>query len=91
MSFTTGKLVMTKGIHERILSDNAFAEGICKSVERYLKCDWGDLCQEDKDENENALKQGERIFALYKIMDEKVYIITEADRSVTTILFAREY
>ena len=41
--------------------------------------------------NDNALKDGERIVAVYNIGDDKIYIITEWDRSVTTILFPSEY
>ena len=89
--FKLGKLVMTKGVHSKIKEDVDFAIGVLDAFERYQRCDWGDLCEEDKAENEHALKEGERIFAVYNIGKEKVYIITEHDRSVTTILFPEEY
>jgi hypothetical protein len=53
--------------------------------------DWGDLDTEDKQANEDALEHGTRILSAYRMQNEKIYIITEADRSMTTILFAREY
>lgn len=53
--------------------------------------DWGDLDTEDKAANENALAHGSRIFSSYKIADRKCYVITEADRSMTTIMLATEY
>ena len=90
-SFKLGKLVMTRGVHSKIKEDVDFAIGVLDAFERYQRCDWGDLCEEDKAENEHALKEGERIFAVYNIGKEKVYIITEHDRSVTTILFPEEY
>ena len=90
-SFKLGKLVMTRGVHSKIKDDVDFAVGVLDAFERYQRCDWGDLCEEDKAENEHALKEGERIFAVYNIGKEKVYIITEHDRSVTTILFPEEY
>lgn len=89
--FSLGQLVMTKGVHSKIKDDVDFAVGVLDAFERYQRCDWGDLCDEDKAENEKALTDGERIFALYTIGSEKIYIITEHDRSVTTLLFPYEY
>ena len=89
--FSLGKLVMTRAVHDKMNSDIDFAIGVLDSMERYRSCDWGDLCESDKAENEQALKDGERIFALYNIGSDKIYIITERDRSVTTILFPYEY
>ena len=89
--FSLGKLVMTRAVHEKMNSDIDFDIGVLESFERYRSCDWCDLCSEDKAENEKALRNGERIFALYNIGNEKIYIITEWDRSVTTILFSHEY
>lgn len=53
--------------------------------------DWGDLCKDDKQANEDALVHGSRIFSSYKIADRKIYIITEHDRGMTTIMLATEY
>jgi len=63
--------------------------------------DWGDLCAEDAESNNNALKEGSRIFSAYvlppplsegqSLAPAKVWIITEADQSVTTILLPEEY
>ena len=90
-SFKLGKLVMTRGVHSKIKEDVDFAVDVLDAFERYQRCDWGDLCDEDKAENEQALKDGERIFALYNIGNDKIYIITEHDRSATTILLPEEY
>lgn len=90
-SFKLGKLVMTRGVHSKIKEDVDFAIGVLDAFERYQRCDFGDLCEEDKTENEQALKNGNRIFAVYNIGNEKIWIITEHDRSVTTILFPEEY
>ena len=89
--FSLGKLVMTRAVHDKMNSDIDFAIGVLDSMEKYRSFDWGDLCESDKAENEQALKDGERIFALYNIGSDKIYIITEHDRSVTTILFPYEY
>jgi hypothetical protein len=54
--------------------------------------DWGDLCDEDKQANEEALELGLRILSHYKLGDgRRIYIITEADRSSTCILLPEEY
>jgi hypothetical protein len=65
-----------------------------ESLKRHCIGDWGELDVEDKRRNDLALENGERLFSAYikkgpKIW--KVWIITEADRSVTTILFPDEY
>ena len=91
-SVKKSQLVVTRAIHKRIEKDDEFAKGVFKSLRRYYSGDWGDLCEEDKEMNDNALKDGERILAVYNIgNDDKIYIITEWDRSVTTILFPSEY
>jgi hypothetical protein len=89
--FKLGKLVMTRGVHSKIKENVDFAVGVLDAFERYQRCDWGDLCDEDKAENEQALIDGDRIFAVYTCGNEKIWIITEHDRSVTTILLPEEY
>ena len=59
---------------------------------RHGNCDWGNLTWEDKEANETALKDGLRILSSYKLPDgNAIWIITEADRSATTILFPSDY
>lgn len=87
--FPAGRLVATPGAL-------ALLEHINKSpselLSRHLCGDWGDLCQEDKTENELSLKYGFRLLSSYQVTDtEKIWIITEADRSVTTVLLPAEY
>lgn len=95
--FNIGQTVQAAGIHNESQNDPVFASNVQNSFRRYLKKDWGDLCDDDKKMNDDAVKSGDdRILASYKIKtatDEtkKIYIITEWDRSVTTILFADEY
>lgn len=86
-----GQLVMTRGIANAIEESPKFEFEIHRSFIRYFFQDWGELCQEDIALNIEALRNGHRILALYETSKGKVYIITEWDRSVTTILFAHEY
>jgi hypothetical protein len=87
--FPPGRLAATPGAL-------ALLEQVNKSplqfLSRHLRGDWGDVCQEDKTENELGLKYGFRLLSSYQVTDtEKIWIITEADRSVTTLLLPVEY
>jgi len=91
--FKLGRLVMTRGINDQVAEDIQFSKFMLDSLRRHARGDWGDMCQEDKDENELALRQGNlRIFSAYEITGlPKIWIITEADHSATTILLPEEY
>ena len=58
---------------------------------RHHQGDWGDVCEEDLESNEEALLMQFRILSSYNFSKDKIWIITEADRSVTTILLPSEY
>ena len=92
MKFSIGQTVMTRGVNDLLMDDKNFAKFVAKSFCRHCNGDWGDLCDEDKETNEYALKHGERLFSKYEYdNDTSIYIITEWNRSVTTILFPHEY
>lgn len=59
---------------------------------RHANGDWGDVCKEDRKSNDEALKNGERLLSEYKLPDgRRIWIITEWDRSATTLLFPEDY
>ena len=58
---------------------------------RHAAGDWGNLCAFDRRQNEAALRDGHRVFSSYESASGKVWVITEADRSATTILLPEEY
>lgn len=59
---------------------------------RHRRGDWGNLDAEDKQRNDSALVDGSRIFSAYQVAETvRLWIITEADRSATTILLPEEY
>lgn len=60
-------------------------------VQRHVTGDFGQLCEEDIGMNRRAIQQGLRILSAYEIAGHKFYCITEADRSSTCLLLAREY
>ena len=89
--FKLGRMLMTAGISAAVKEDAEFDSEIAKCLLRHSTCDWGDLCEEDSLLNDDALISGDRILSAYKTTKGKVWIITEADRSATTILFPSEY
>lgn len=60
-------------------------------LDRHVRGDWGDVPPEDAAENEFAVNHRLRLLSSYMIAGERVWIITEADRSVSTLLFPSEY
>lgn len=95
MKFELGKLVSTNGISDLIASNREFSDFVADCLGLYVRCDWGDMCKEDSVMNDDAVKSGDgRIHGSYTHQEHrswKIWIITEWDRSVTTILFPSEY
>lgn len=88
--FPIGRPVITPAAQAAL--DAAGIEGVLL-LARHIHGDWGDLSAEDLAANELALLTGKRLLSSYNLPDgkEKVWIITEADRSATTILLPEEY
>lgn len=89
--FETGSIYLSRLVNAAVLRDEKTASDINSALEKYCSGDWGDLCQEDKEANDRATAENERLLARYKTASGDVYIITEADRSSTVILFCEEY
>ena len=90
--FKMGALVMTQGINKLVSDSEDFSKFVVESLNRHARADWGDLSEDDKDENNFSLNKHLRIFSAYKYNEDvRIWIITEADRSVTTILLPSEY
>jgi hypothetical protein len=85
--FPMGLLVATPGV----LSQIPQAE-IQQALARHLSGDWGDICADDAQANEQALVDGTRILSAYhSVTGSKFWVITEADRSSTCVLLPEEY
>jgi hypothetical protein len=87
--FALGRIVATPGALEAMSAGetNGF-----EYLARHAQGDWGDLCQEDKRENDLSVREGFRILSAYRLRTgAKLWLITEADRSVTTFLLPAEY
>ena len=93
--FETGPIVITPGIRE--MMESGCQSTIQTCLDRHRSGDWGDLCDDDKQLNNDSLeaeKNGgytDSLFSSYETGFGKIYIITECDRSVTTILLPEEY
>ena len=90
--FNLGQVTITRTVNDMIADDEQFAKEVTQALRKYKNYDWGDLQKSDWQMNDDAIEFGnDRILAAYRTSKGKVYIITEADQSVTTILMADEY
>ncbi len=84
-----GQLLSTPGAIEAMAQAG---QNPMQLLDRHRTGDWGDLCAEDRAANDAAVEQGERILSAYTLTNgTKLWIISERDRSVTTILRPDEY
>lgn len=87
--FSMGCIVSTPGAIQAL--ENA-GHTASEFLVRHAIGDWGDLCDEDKASNDEAVVDDLRILSAYKLCDgTRIWIVTEADRSATTILLPEEY
>jgi len=101
--FKTGTTHITQDIHRATKNNPEFAMFIIECENQHKTGYWGNLCDEDRQANNYAVYNNERILSSYEIpkhlnikngfdeKEHKIWIITEADRSLTTILFPSEY
>lgn len=86
-SFSLGQVVITPSARDELHPDD-----VAQSLVRHARGDWGDCGKADAAENELSLREGFRLFSVYHDRSgTKFWIITEADRKVTTILLPEDY
>jgi hypothetical protein len=87
VKFPLGKVVITSAAHNAVDLDD-----IHTAVWRHARGDWGDVCGDDQRENERGLKDDHRLFSVYHAKNKtRFFVITEHDRSVTTVLLPEDY
>lgn len=87
--FALGQTFITPGAQEAL---EISGETPIQFLRRHVSTDWGELSEEDVRENELSLREGFRLLSAYQTAKgQKIWIITEADRSATTILLPSEY
>jgi len=84
--FPLGQIVITPNALNTLL-ESEINEGLC----RHAKADWGNICEDDAKQNNSALQHGSRVLSAYGQGQKRFWIITEGDRSVTTILLPLDY
>ena len=97
--FNPGQVLCTPGAKnqlETLAGANADWQDLAATlISRHLSGDWSELCAEDQEQNRLALDEGLRIMSVYALREDnperKIWIITEADRSATTLLMPEEY
>nr|WP_249208129.1 MULTISPECIES: hypothetical protein [Burkholderia cepacia complex] len=87
--FRLGRILVTPRVMEVIIVAGTSADDLLR---RHQAGDWGEVTSIDGQKNDRALRLGARILSSYNLCDTvKIWIITEADRSVTTIMLPSEY
>ena len=87
--FALGQTFITPGAEEAL---QIAGQTAIEFLRRHMSCDWGELSDDDIAENELSLRQGFRLLSNYRTgKGQKLWIITEADRSATTVLLPSEY
>lgn len=90
--FKLGQVVVTRGVNNEIADNEKFAKEIHTALSKYINCNWGDTHPEDAKMNDEAVEHNnDRIVAKYLTSVSPIFIITEWDRSATTVLFTEEY
>ena len=84
-----GQVVATRGVADWMQGTHEVA--VARAVWRHRTRDWGKVCPEDKATNDEAVRDGNRLLSCYEVGGRDLWVITEWDRSVTTIHFPEEY
>jgi hypothetical protein len=87
--FPLGQIVLPPGALEALETAQQRPEEL---LSRHVQCDWGEVNETDKQENDFSVHHGFRILSAYPLKSGvKLWLITEADRSATTFLLPEEY
>ena len=95
--FELGDVVMTSGVAGIVEERDGAFEAVLDCLQRHSVGDWGNLCEDDREMNDAAIEAErddgctDRLFSAYETDFGRIYIITEYDRSATTILLPEEY
>jgi hypothetical protein len=87
--FALGQTFITPGAEEAL---QAAGQTAIEFLRRHMSGDWFELSEEDANENELSIREGYRIFSVYRTLKgHRLYVITEASRETTTVLLSSEY
>ena len=83
--FQLGEVLITKQLHDFVMKNDV---PILKYLRRHSVCDWSDVDDDEWLKNNDAVDSSQPIISIYKFNDTKIFIITEADRTATTMRLA---
>lgn len=86
--FPLGEVTITRAVFEHLARHDLDPE---IGLHRHARGDWGDVSPPDATTNDQAVARGGRILSRYRLAGKSVWVITEANRAVTTLLFPAEY
>lgn len=90
--FRLGAVLLTAALADWLHAAPATRHpALLAALARHAAGDWGDLDPEDRAVNDDALAAGDRLLSAYTVDAARIWIITEADRRVTTLLFPEDY
>lgn len=85
---TLGQIVITPAALSKL---EYISETPLRILARHQTGDWGAVCRHDIQANQEALEHGGRVFSIYDLRGVRFYVVTEADRSATTVMLPLEY
>ena len=91
-AFDYGSIFVTGSLRELIKRDRNISEYVHECIIKHISGNWGNICREDWELNNRALENGGRLLSSYCFSDmEQIWVITEADRKTTSVLFSHDY
>ena len=89
-------VVVTAAVHHKMEGNPAFSQEVAITIFRFQSLDWGDTCREDRKTNEESLRTGDRLFAVYNTTGGRIYVIADAvdpgqPYRLITVLFPSDY
>ena len=88
--FDLGQVVMTAGVQDLLTGEDDM-QRLRNIITHHREGDWGAVDSEDQATNDSAVEEGERIMGVHTLAGQRIWVITEWDRSVTTALLPEEY
>jgi hypothetical protein len=87
--FNLGRTLITPGALHALKDAEVTASSY---LQRHASGDWGDVMPEDREDNEDALRNGGRLFSAYRTpLNQAIWVVTDAERSMTTVFRPEEY
>lgn len=91
MKLELGQVMITKGVWALMETRSLYKDFVINCLERHSEGDWGEVSEKDWKANDKAAKRFKKVTSIYRDFGTEIWIITEGDRSTTTILYPEEF